>query len=442
MKKNIALVSLGCDKNRVDSERALYNILDSGFSLVDDYASADVIMVNTCAFIESARKEAIDTILEMAEYKSTGKCKKLIVTGCLPQKHINEIKDELPEVDAFFGVKDYDSIGREVIELFDKDGQIVKVERQDGGTKTKRILTTPQHYAFLRIADGCNNKCSYCTIPSIRGGYVSEPFERVIEEAKGLVNSGVKELILVAQDVTRYGQDLYGEMRLVPLLKELSKLEVQWIRLMYCYPELVTDELLEEIAQNHKIAKYIDIPLQHVSDKILKAMNRRTTLLSSKDLMEKIKKKGKNIAVRTTFMVGFPGETEDDFSALCDFVALYKPAHIGVFAFSKEDGTAAAKLKGAVSSKVKQERVNKLGKLHLENCRERNETIVGKEVEVLYEEIDFDKNMFVGRMEYDAPDIDTKVYFTGDFADVGNMYKVKITGYEDYDLLGEMVLIS
>ncbi|MCL2375191.1 MAG: radical SAM protein, partial [Firmicutes bacterium] len=218
MKKNIALVSLGCDKNRVDSERALYSILDSGFSLVSDYASADVIMVNTCAFIESARKEAIDTILEMAEYKSTGKCKKLIVTGCLPQKHIKEIKDELPEVDAFFGVKDYDGIAKNLTELFEKDGQVIKVERQDGGTKTKRILTTPQHYAFLRVADGCNNKCSYCTIPSIRGGYVSEPFERVIEEAKGLVNSGVKELILVAQDVTRYGQDLYGEIRLVSLL--------------------------------------------------------------------------------------------------------------------------------------------------------------------------------------------------------------------------------
>ncbi len=426
MSKKIGVVSLGCDKNRVDTEKMLWYLSDGDYEVTADYADADIIIVNTCAFIESARKEAIETILEMAKYKTDGKCKKLIATGCLVEKYRAELEKEMPEVDAFLGIGEYEKI-RACI------GEDVPA----AAPNDDRILTTPPHYAYMRIADGCDNFCTFCTIPSIRGKYRSRTLESLSAEAKKLAGNGVKELILVAQDVTSYGKDLYGKPSLLPLLRELTKYDFKWIRLMYCYPELVTDELIDEIAANPKIAKYIDIPMQHVSDSVLKRMNRRSNYAELCVLCEKLKNHG--IALRTTFMVGFPGETEENFKLLVDFAKKYKPENLGVFAFSKEDGTPAARLKGQLPKAEKLKRVKALGKLNLENVKELNASLVDSVVEVVYEDVDYDRGMFKGRTQFNAPEIDKNVYFTGDFADVGCFYKVKITGYDEYDLIGELL---
>ncbi len=426
MSKKIGVVSLGCDKNRVDTEKMLWYLSDGDYEVTADYADADIIIVNTCAFIESARKEAIETILEMAKYKTDGKCKKLIATGCLVEKYRAELEKEMPEVDAFLGIGEYEKIRAYI-------GEDVPA----AAPNDNRILTTPPHYAYVRIADGCDNFCTFCTIPSIRGKYRSRTLESLSAEAKKLADNGVKELILVAQDVTSYGKDLYGKPSLLPLLRELTKYDFKWIRLMYCYPELVTDELIDEIAANPKIAKYIDIPMQHVSDSVLKRMNRRSNYAELCVLCEKLKNHG--IALRTTFMVGFPGETEEDFKLLVDFAKKYKPENLGVFAFSKEDGTPAARLKGQLPKAEKLKRVKALGNLNLENVKELNASLVDSVVEVVYEDVDYDRGMFKGRTQFNAPEIDKNVYFTGDFADVGCFYKVKITGYDEYDLIGELL---
>lgn len=427
MPTKISVISLGCDKNRVNTENMLHYLKDCDCVVTNDYAEAETIIVNTCAFIESARSEAIDTILECAQYKQIGKCNKLVVTGCLPQKYSEDLKEGLPEVDAFLGVDEYEKIASIV---FNKP-----VSPKSNG----RILTTPQHLAYLMIADGCDNFCTFCTIPSIRGKYRSKSIETLLEECKFLEKQGVKEVILVAQDVTSYGKDLYGKPSLVRLLKEISAFDFKWIRLMYCYPELVDDELINEIASNDKIAKYIDIPLQHADDGILKKMNRRSNSAQIKELFKKIRAICPSIAIRTTFMVGFPSETQQQFERLCDFVTEFKPDHVGVFAYSKEEDTPSAKIKGHLSDEIKMERVNVLGAITEKNAFERNNSFVGKIIPVLYEDIDYDKGMFVGRMQYDAPEIDTVVYFSGEFADVGEFYNVKITSCDGYDLIGEIV---
>ena len=436
MTKNVAVISLGCDKNRVDTEKMLYALNKNGYNLVGDYSLAQIIIVNTCAFIESARVEAIDTILAAAEYKKD-KLEKLIVTGCLPQKHLSELKDGLPEVDAFLGIDNYYDLPQIIESLYENKSDYVplcdKVDCSD------RFLSTPTHYAFLKIADGCDNRCTFCTIPSIRGKYISRSEESLLEEAKMLEESGVKEIILVAQDVTRYGIDLYGEYRLVSLLKKLSMLDFTWIRLMYCYPELVDENLINEIDNNDKIAKYIDIPMQHADDKILKLMNRRGREKDLEALLDRIGKCKNHIAVRTTFMVGFPGEEEENFDNLYKFLSVQKIDNVGIFAYSDEEDTPSFRLKDKVSDKIKAERVEKLGKLYKDIRIEKNKSLIGKTLKVLYESIDFDRNMFVGRTQYNAPDIDTLVYFTGEFADVGTFYDVKITGFDEYDLIGEIV---
>ena len=432
MSKEVAVVSLGCDKNRIDTEHMLSYLSDGGYCITDDFDSASVIIVNTCAFIESARSEAVDTVLEMAQ-KKKGRCEKLIVTGCLPQKYSEDLKRELPEVDAFLGVNDYDKIVS-VIEsgtLSDK----VYIGGRDRVFDQNRIVTTPTHYAYLCIADGCDNFCTFCTIPSIRGKYRSRTMESIFAEAERLAESGVKELILVAQDVTRYGIDLYGRYALTELIEKLSALDILWIRLMYCYPELVTNDLLDEIANNDKVAKYIDIPLQHYDNAVLKLMNRRCTSDTIDNILREAKKR--NISVRTTLMVGFPTETDAQFQNLCDFVRRAELENVGIFAYSTEEDTPSAKLKPRITKATKLKRVNTLGKIHLDNVKKRNGMMIGKIVDVLYEDIDYERNMFIGRTERNAPDIDTLVYFTADFVDVGNVYKVKITGYEDYDLIGE-----
>lgn len=425
----LAIVSLGCDKNRIDTERMLYSLKDD-VVVTEDYSEAEVIVINTCAFIESAREESINTILEMAEYKKTGNCKKLIVTGCLPQRYLYEVKDELPEVDVFLGVNDYEKIN-EAVTGIEKAYSLCPPR----GTIQGRIITTPPHYAYLKIADGCDNFCTYCMIPSIRGRYRSTPMEDLVKEASILVRNGAKELILVAQDVTRYGADLYGRPSLVELIRELSKLDVTWIRLMYCYPELVTDELIDEIANNDKVAKYIDIPLQHVDDNILRLMNRKSTFHSINVVLDKLKEK--NIAVRTTLMVGFPGETEEAFDKLLKFVRTRKLRHVGVFTYSDEE-VPAAKLSDKVDEYTKQKRAAAIAHAHKRNVQHFNKAQIGKVLKVIYEEIDFDKNLFVGRSEDCAPDIDTCVYFKAGFADVGNFYNIEIKSYDGYDLIGEI----
>ncbi len=429
--KNIAVISLGCDKNRVDTERMLYRIVRDGHAVVD-LPDADVIIVNTCAFIESARQESIDNILDCARLKTDGKCKKLIVTGCLPQKHRAELKEALPEVDAFLGAFEYDKICGVI------NGD--EPERsEDGGYSAfcadencGRVLTTFPHVAYLKIAEGCNNKCTFCTIPSIRGVYRSRPISDITAEASGLVKDGVRELILVAQDVTRYGEDI-GES-VIGLLNELEKLPVDIIRLLYCYPERVTDELIERIASSQKIAKYIDIPLQHASDKILKLMNRKTTRAQAEKLISKLHARG--IVVRTTLMVGFPGETQKEFDELCEFVRKAKPEYAGVFAYSKESGTPAARLPDRVKRSDKIKRVKALGAICTDVTREFNKSLVGKTINVLYEDVDFDKNKFVGRAGFQTPGVDGCVYFECAQADVGKSYAVTVTAFDDYDLYG------
>ncbi len=436
MKKNVAVISLGCDKNRVDTEKMLYSLNKAGYNLVSDYSSAQIIIVNTCAFIESARSEAIDTILAAAQYKKD-KLEKLIVTGCLPKKYSAELKDGLPEVDMFLGTENYYALPEIIENLYgDSSNYVPTCDKFDC---SDRFLSTPTHYAFLKISDGCDNHCTFCTIPSIRGKYVSRSEESLIEEAKMLEQSGVKELILVAQDVTRYGIDLYGEYRLVPLLRKLSALDFEWIRLMYCYPELVTEELICEIDNNAKIAKYIDIPMQHADDSILKLMNRRGNSGDLAKLLKRISECKNHIAVRTTFMVGFPGEKQENFDNLYNFLSEYKIDNVGIFAYSDEEDTPSFRLKNRVNAETKAKRVEKLGELYKNIRIEKNKALVGKTLKVLYESIDFDRNMFVGRTQYNAPEIDTAVYFTGEFADVGTFYDVKITGYDEYDLIGETV---
>lgn len=430
----VAIVSLGCDKNRVDTEHMLSYLISAGHIITEDYDAAEAIIVNTCAFIESARAEAVDVILEMAQ-KKNGNCKKLIVTGCLSQKYSSELPELLPEVDAFLGVNDYDKI---VSVISGEFSQRICVSGRDRVFDQKRVLTTPRHYAYISIADGCDNFCTFCNIPSIRGKYRSRYMESIVKEAESLVDDGVREIILVAQDVTRYGIDIYGKYALVELIRRLTELNILWLRLMYCYPELVSDELLDEIASNSKIAKYIDIPMQHYDDAILKRMNRRSTSRMLDNLVKRVKQRG--IALRTTFMVGFPTETPEQFERLCSFAERAELDNVGIFAYSTESDTPSAKLKPRVPKRVKMQRVKRLGEIHLANARKKNAAVVGSVVEVLYEDIDYDRNMFVGRTERNAPGIDSFVYFTADFADVGNVYKVKITGYSDYDLIGEKVL--
>ncbi len=427
----LSVISLGCDKNRVDTEKMLYR-LRGKFDITDDLSQAEVIIVNTCGFISSAREESINAILEAAQYKTVGKCKKLIVTGCLVQKHYSELKDSLPEVDAFFGVNDYDKIDI----IVNSDDKLNFVSNDPCKEIEGRIQTTPPHFAYLKIADGCDNHCTYCTIPSIRGKYRSFEMDNLVDEASKLIDNGAKELILVAQDVTRYGIDLYGEYKLVELIKRLSRLNVTWIRLMYCYPELVTDELINEIASNPKVAKYIDIPLQHVDDDILKKMNRRSSEKSIYEVINKLK--SNNIAIRTTLMTGFPSETEEQFNKMLNFVKSSKLRHVGVFAYSEED-TPSAKLKGKIPKYVRHNRAKAINSAHRSNVKEYNESMIGKTVTVLYEDVDYDRMLFKGRTEDCAPDIDTYVYFKANFADVGNFYKVKITGYKGYDLSGEVI---
>ena len=449
MKHLIGVTSLGCDKNRVDTEKMLGILVRANFVVTSEHEKADIIIVNTCAFIESARVEAVEAILDAAEHKKTGNCKKLIVTGCLPQKHADELKKELPEVDAFLGVKDYESI-LSVVEGLLADSKsatktsapilINKTDKDITASAKGRFITTAPHLAYLRISDGCDNHCTYCTIPSIRGKYNSVPIEALVDETKYLIDSGAREIIIVAQDTTSYGKDIYGgDIKLLPLLEKLTTLNAEKFRLMYAYPHLVSGDLVKFIGGCDKMASYIDCPIQHADTAVLKRMNRPYTESDLYKLIETIRAQKNYIALRTTLIVGFPGESETEFATLQKFIRQAKPDHIGAFMYSCEEGTPAAILKEQIAQEVKRQRYFIVGELHRKNTIAYNKNQIGKTLQVRYEDIDFNKDMFVGRTEYNAPNIDTQVYFKAQSVDVGNMYNVRITGVEGYDLIGEEI---
>lgn len=432
-RKKFGVISLGCDKNRVDSEKMLQFIRDRGCTLTDEQDSANILIVNTCAFLNEARKEAIETIVSCAAERSEN-LEKIVVTGCLPQKYIGEIFDGLPEVDVFLGIDDYGSLF-DALENSYRGERVNLVCHGQSLVTDRRVLTTPCHYAYLKIADGCNNFCTYCLIPKIRGRYRSYPMEQLLEEAKNL--GDVKELILVAQDVSRYGTDLYGKKFLTTFLKNLTALDnISAVRLLYCYPDMIDDELIAEMRDNPKIVKYIDIPLQHSEDRVLKLMNRRGTRQSYLDLIAKFRQNIPDIAIRSTFITGFPTETEEECDAMCDFLREAKLVNCGFFAYSREPDTPAYKLKGQIAYNIKRRRVKKLYAVQREISCAFLDKFVGKSVSVMCDGIDYDRNCFVGRAYFSAPDIDGKVYFNANSAVQGERYDVVISSHDGYDMYG------
>ena len=441
---NVGVISLGCDKNRVDTEVMLTYLGNAGYKFTSDPANADILIVNTCGFIKSARNESRDAINEMSEYRKdpNSRCQRLIVTGCMSQKWSSNMREDFPEVDIFLGIDQYQDIVKIINTSLDKNKRIVKVDSKGILPFVKnRMVTTPMHYAYIKIADGCDNYCTFCTIPYIRGKYRSRSIEDIYEEAETIVNNGARELILVAQDITRYGMDKSGKPELVKLIKKLSTIKnLNWIRLLYCYPEMITDDLLNEMVTNPKLCKYLDIPLQHVADNVLKRMNRHTNYNDIVNLIERIRSLPVYVAIRTTFMTGFPGETPEDFEKLCDFIQKYKLMHVGFFAYSKEEGTAAANLPNQVDDDLKRKRVIKLMKLQKKVVAEVNNSFVGKVLDVCYEGIDYDRQLFFGRSIYQTPEADTLVLFKSKFpVELGRIYKVKITKVRGYDLQGEVL---
>ncbi|GKU24739.1 30S ribosomal protein S12 methylthiotransferase RimO [Clostridium folliculivorans] len=437
-KYKVGLISLGCDKNRVDSEIMLGK-LKSGYELTNDPKSADIIIVNTCGFIEKAKQESIDTILEMAEYKNKYNCRLLIATGCLTQRYGSELTELMPEIDIMLGVNDYNKID-EFIRSFieEEEGRITKLEYSNTNiNEGERVITTDKATAYIRISEGCDNFCTYCIIPKIRGKYRSRALESVLEEAKKLASAGVKELILIGQDTTRYGIDLYEENRLHVLLNELGKIEgIEWIRLLYCYPEEIYDELIDEIASNPKVCKYIDLPIQHISDNILKAMGRKTTKEDIINKIELLREKVKGITLRTSLIVGFPGETDEDFSELKNFLKDYKLEKVGVFKYSKEEGTPAFLMPNHVEEEVKEKREELLMLTQMDVSETTNKAKIGNIYDVLIEE--YDGENYIGRSYEMAPEIDGTIIVnhTKDKLTIGDIIKVKITDSAEYDLLG------
>lgn len=431
--KTIGVISLGCDKNRVDTEKMLA-VLGSD-KITQDQEEAQIIIVNSCAFLESSRKEAIETVFDVNELRKTGKLEKIVLTGCMPQKFVADMFDEFKEVDVFLGTGDYEYLP-EAIELAYKGKRVNFVGKAKEFKEKKRVVTTPLHYAYLKIADGCDNHCTYCLIPSIRGKYRSEKEEDLVAEAQSL--GDVKELILVAQDVTRYGEDIYGENKFAELLRKLSALDnIGSIRILYCYPDKLTDELIAEIKNNDKIIKYLDIPLQHADPVVLKRMNRKGTGEGYLKLIAKLRKEIPDIAIRSTFIAGFPGETEEQFENLLEFIKEAKLTNAGFFAYSREEGTPAYRLPDQIDEKVKQSRVKKLYAAQKKVSEERNKSLVGKQIKVICDGVDYDKQSFYGRAYFSAPEIDGKAYFTyGGEIKQGEYYDVKITKADAYDLYG------
>lgn len=445
---NILFVSLGCDKNLVDTEVMLGLLAKKGHQMIDDETQADIVIVNTCCFIHDAKEESIQTILEMAQLKETAVLKKLIVTGCLAQRYKEEILEEIPEVDAVLGTTSYDEIAEVIDGLFSDS----PMERADARmimkdvdylpeTQKGRLVTTGGHFAYLKIAEGCDKHCTYCIIPKIRGNFRSVPMEELIDEAKELADQGVKELILVAQETTLYGKDIYGEKSLPRLLKTLCKIQgLRWIRILYCYPEEITDELIQVIKEEPKICHYLDLPIQHASDAILKRMGRKTSKEQLISIIGKLREEIPDITLRTTLITGFPGETDEQHEELMDFVDQMEFERLGVFTYSPEEDTPAAEMPDQISEEIKQDRRAELMELQQDIVFDRNEDLIGEEMLVMIEGKVADENAYVGRTYRDAPNVDGLIFVNTDEELVsGDFAKVKVTGAMDYDLIGELL---
>lgn len=432
----IGFVSLGCSKNLIDTEMVIGLFKNNNYEIVNNPKEAEVILINTCGFIESAKIEGINTILEMSEYKKTGKCKFLIVIGCLVQRYKKELEKALPEVDLFMAIDEYDRIWERIETIINTKNE----DKIDYLNYMDRVITTGNTTAYLKIAEGCSNRCTYCAIPYIRGPYISRKMEDILEEAKMLAKKGYKEIIVIAQDTTKYGIDLYGEPKLAELLEKLSQIkEFKWIRFLYAYPETITEDLIQLVKTNSKICKYFDIPIQHISDAVLKRMNRKSNGASIKELIKHIREEIPNVVLRTSLIVGFPGETKEDFEKLYEFVKNAKFEKLGAFTYSKEDGTPAARLKEQIHHNTKKSRYNKIMKLQEINSNENLQKYINKELEVLIEDITFDGKYYVGRTEYDVPEMDGVVYVKNrKKLEIGTFVKCRIIDRESYDLIGEI----
>ena len=441
---NILFISLGCDKNLVDSEVMLGILAKDGHQMVDDETMADVIIINTCCFIHDAKEESVNTILEMAEYKKSGTCKALLVSGCMAQRYKEEILQEVPEVDGILGTTSYDEVSKVLAEAL--KGERVSdfhdlSELPETKMRSKRLVTTGGHFAYLKIAEGCDKHCTYCIIPKVRGDFRSVPMEHLLEEAQNLADGGVKELILVAQETTMYGTDLYGEKRLPQLLRALCKISgLRWIRILYCYPEEITDELIQVIKEEPKICHYLDLPIQHASDGILKRMGRRTSRAQLIETIEKLRREIPDIALRTTLITGFPGETQEQHEELMDFVDQMEFDRLGVFTYSPEEDTPAASMPDQIPEEVKEERQAELMELQQDIVFDQAEDRIGEELLVMIEGKVADENAYVGRTYRDAPNVDGLIFVnTSEELMSGDFAKVKVTGSADYDLIGELL---
>ena len=442
-KEKVSLVSLGCPKNLVDAEVMLGYLAQEGFSVTTDEREADIIIVNTCSFIKEAKQESIDTILDLADRKHDGRCRLLVVAGCLPQRYQEELARELPEVDIFVGTGDYPRIAEIIAEKSKTDGQLRYVGDPNYvfDADLPRLQSSPYYTAYLKIAEGCSNCCSYCVIPSLRGAFRSRPMEKVLAEARTLVAGGVKELNLIAQDITGYGRDLEGGITLERLIEELAKLDgLAWIRLLYAYPDGITDGLVQLLRDEPKLCKYLDIPLQHISDPVLTRMNRRSSEGQIRSLIKRLRETVPDIALRTSLIVGFPGETDEDFNKLLHFVEEAQFDRLGVFCYSREEGTPAATMADQVSERVKRERYRKLMRAQARVSFKRNRRLIDTAEQVIIEGYSEETELLLkGRSSRQAPDIDGQVYITAGQANVGDIVSLRITDSSDYDLIGEIV---
>ena len=451
---NVGFISLGCSKNLIDTEAVIGEFKEHKFTIVNDASKADIIVVNTCGFIDSAKEEAIKTILEMADYKQK-RCKYLIAMGCLVQRYYEDLKKAIPEVDLWIKLDEYDHLWDKIEDLVKRDivkesktktsTQITKIEPMpmfEQHNFMNRTITTGKNYAYLKIGEGCSNRCTYCAIPYIRGPFVSRKKEDILEEAKKLAKDGIKELIVIAQDTTKYGEDIYGENKLAELLEELSNIdEIKWIRFLYSYPEGITDELINVVANNSKIAKYFDIPIQHISDTVLKRMNRRTNKKQITSLIKKIRKAIPDVTIRTTLIVGFPGETKEDFKELEDFVKETKFDKLGAFQYSKEEGTPAAKLPDQIHGNTKKARYNKIMSEQQKISNDILKNKIGKKCEVLIEETSLDNKFYIGRTMQDVPEIDGLVYIKNDGQEniLNTFVECEVIDVKNYDLIAKIV---
>lgn len=449
----VGFVSLGCSKNLIDTEIAIGHFKKNNYDIENNPEKADIIVINTCGFINSAKEEAINTILEMAEYKKN-KCKYLIVMGCLVQRYYEELIKALPEVDLFIKLDEYNELWNKIEKLIQKGeveqskttaskkiSEIKELPMPCSEEFMNRVLTTGKNYAYLKIGEGCSNKCTYCAIPYIRGPFVSRKMEEIVEEAKMLSELGIKEIIIIAQDTTKYGVDIYGEPKLAELLNEISKIEgIKWIRFLYSYPEGITDKLIQTVKNNPKISKYFDIPIQHISNNILKKMNRRTSKKEIEILINKIRKEIPEVVLRTSLIVGFPGETQEDFEELEEFIKKVKFDKLGAFMYSKEEGTPAEKLPNQINGNTKRARYNKIMKEQQKISNENMKNKIGKEYEVLIENISFDGKYLIGRTKQDVPDIDGLVYIKNQNQDneINKIVNVIIEDVKEYDLIGKI----